>query len=181
MWAVQQIIVEQRPDVIIETGTWCGGSALFYACCMDGAGIDGMVVSIDITDYEDLGHKLPRHPKLTFITGDSAVDPGMDVSSRSVMVILDSDHHASHVTKELQCWAPYVSLGQYLIVEDTRCDQPEWMGTEAWTDGPGPSVALREWGIGAHGFMVDRAIQPQLTFHPGGYLRRVRRQRSLSH
>src|SRR5438132_2003738 len=34
-WVYQEIIVELRPDVIVETGTDLGGSALFFASVCD--------------------------------------------------------------------------------------------------------------------------------------------------
>jgi len=42
-----QVIRTQRPNLIIEVGTWKGGSALHMAECMTAADIDGEIVCVD--------------------------------------------------------------------------------------------------------------------------------------
>src|SRR5918999_4422763 len=61
LWVYQEIIAETRPELIVETGTWRGGSALFLASISDLLGL-GEVVSIDVApEREDY----PRHPRIT--------------------------------------------------------------------------------------------------------------------
>jgi cephalosporin hydroxylase len=171
LWTCQEIIVETRPDVIIETGTCLGGSGLFMAHLCDMLG-QGQVISVDITRNEGL----PEHPRLTYLTGDSAApDIVAQVKARipagaRVMVILDSDHRAPHVTAELAAYAELVTPGCYLIVEDGVVNGnpvlPEY--------GPGPLEALREFvAVNPH-FVIDRSRQRfLLTMNPDGFLRRV--------
>src|SRR6185295_12292789 len=47
LWVYQQILVDCRPDVLIETGTYHGGSALFFSSIARLAGLDMDVVTID--------------------------------------------------------------------------------------------------------------------------------------
>lgn len=194
LWTVQQIIVNHRPDVIVEAGTFLGGSALFYACVMDMLG-GGRVVTIDIPEcpchsgrirWEDLdsgNYQRPEHPRIEYVCGSSTDQDTFDKitagigEDEQVMVVLDSEHYMAHVAAELELWSPIVSIDQYLIVEDTNWDRPDWMGTEAVGRGQytkGPGAALREWLPTTDRFLVDRKVQPSLTFHPGGYLRCVR-------
>lgn len=117
------IIDTTNPDFVIETGTRAGGSALFF----EGYGI--YVVSIDVAPQ--FGKFPPRASRVTWVTG-SSTDPDIVefVKQRipdgaRVMVSLDSDHHAPHVKDEIACWAPLVTRGCYLVVEDACFDMWE--------------------------------------------------------
>jgi len=86
------------------------------------------------------------------------------------MVILDSDHKKDHVLGELQAYAPLVTKGMYLIVEDTNINgRPVFPGF-----GPGPGEAVDEFLAANRAFVRDPARERFfVTFNPGGYLRRV--------
>ena len=49
-WITQEIIVEQKPDVLVETGTKNGGSALIWAMIMREVNPNSRVITIDIVD-----------------------------------------------------------------------------------------------------------------------------------
>ena len=66
LWIYQEIIYETKPDLIVETGTFKGGSAHFMASILDLLG-DGEVITIDI-EYRPAR---PVHPRLTYLTGSS--------------------------------------------------------------------------------------------------------------
>jgi cephalosporin hydroxylase len=162
LWIYQEILYSTRPDLIIETGTSAGGSALFLASICDLLD-NGRVVSIDIRKQ-----KRPKHKRITYLNGSSlSVDVKTEKQGR-VMVILDSDHSKNHVLAELHKYAPLVSQGCYLIVEDTAT------GITSSEFGPGPAEAVAEFLQGNQDFIVDRDCEKfLLTFNPGGYLRRI--------
>ena len=167
LMAYQEILQEVRPDWIVESGTRFGGSAIFLGdmCRLLN---HGRVVSIDI--HADC---TPEHPHVTYVKGDSS-DPATAAQiapSGVVLVILDSDHHRAHVLKEMNLWSPFVSLGSYLIVEDTNLN-----GHPIDKQGqPGPWEAVEEWLPGHPEFARDRSREAfLLTANPGGYLRRMR-------
>lgn len=176
----QEIIMALRPDIIIETGTWYGGSGLFFAdmCELVGA---GRVLSIDKgTEPYPLTQRLaqlPQHPRLTYLTGDSA-DPATVAKAHAWadgatgLVVLDSDHSASHVLAELEEYHDLVSVGGFLIVEDTNVNGHPVRGDF----GLGPWEAVQAWlGVADHpAFVPDADVEPYITFAPGGYLRRLR-------
>ena len=166
MWAYADIILSARPDVLIETGTYRGGSALFFADMMDLAG-NGEVVTIDRARAGSVSHD-----RITYLSGDSAAmgaEMESYVGERSCMVVLDSDHHKSHVLAELEGMGCLVTSGQYLIVEDTN------LGHQVCPDflGDGPAEAIAEWLPAHPDFEVDATQERHgLTMNPGGWLRR---------
>lgn len=168
----QEILYECRPDLIIECGTWHGGSALYMAHLCD-LMQHGMILTIDINRWPGF----PQHPKIMYLTG-SSVDPNtikqaqMFASSfRKVMVILDSDHTKDHVLKELDAYSEMVTPRQYLIVEDTNIH-----GHPVRDDLPaGPFEAVEKWILKHDEFIIDKACERFLyTHNPNGFLRRMK-------
>jgi cephalosporin hydroxylase len=169
LWVYQEIIWRLRPGLVVETGTAFGGSALYLASMCDLVG-SGEVVTIDI----QLPAEPPAHPRLTYLTG-SSTDPEIvekvrsrAVGAQPVLVILDSDHSREHVRQEIRSYAPLVTPGSYLVVEDTCIRHPvlpDW--------GEGPWEAVQDFLAEDDRFVVDRGCEKfWLTFNPGGYLRR---------
>lgn len=167
----QEIIAGVRPDIILETGSWYGGSGLFFADVCDLIGW-GQVLSIDRANPQPY---LPQHPRLTFLGGDSVAPEIIAqvhewTAGATGLVILDSDHERSHVLAELEAYHDLVSLGSYLIVEDTNVN-----GHPVRSDfGPGPWEAVEEWLESHPEFVKDADSEPYVTFAPGGYLRRLK-------
>jgi cephalosporin hydroxylase len=167
LWIYQEIVHRTRPDVIVETGTHAGGSALYLASMMDV--IDhGRVITIDVAEMER-----PAHPRVTYLTG-SSTDPVIVDRARAeaggsrAMVLLDSDHSKDHVTAELAAYASLVPSGNYLVVEDTSAD----ILFDGF--GPGPHAAVEEFLSSSGDFVRDEECEKFLfTSQPGGYLRRV--------
>lgn len=171
MWMYQELISELRPAVVLETGTFRGGSALFLATVMDGLR-EGRVISVDVSHADDL----PRHDRVSYLTG-SSVDPAIiaavkaEIGAESrVLVILDSDHSRDHVLGEMEAYADLVPVGGYLVVEDTNVN-----GHPVWPDfGPGPMEAVDAFLARRSDFEIDPYRERLLsTANPRGYLRRV--------
>jgi len=171
LWVYQEIVVETRPELIVETGTYRGGSAHYLASICDLLG-SGEVVSIDIEPECD---DYPKHPRITYLAGRSSTDAGLltevraRADGRRTLVILDSDHSQAHVEAELEAYAPLVPLGCYLIAEDSNIGQirKDLM--------PGPLQAVETFLAQTDEFEIDREREKFLiTFNPSGYLRRVR-------
>jgi cephalosporin hydroxylase len=170
LWVYQELLHRLRPAMIVETGTASGGSALFLASMCDLLG-QGSIVTIDVEDKPGR----PEHERITYLTGSSTAPDirqqvGELVGDRApVLVILDSDHARDHVLEELRIYAPLVSPGSYVIVEDTNVN-----GHPVSPDhGPGPMEAVNDFLSESREFSVDRGQEKFfLTFNPGGYLRR---------
>ena len=180
MWMMQQLIVEVRPDFIIEAGTHFGGSALYFAHVLDGLELaDAKVLTIDIVDMtQQVSQIATWRNRVEFIQG-SSTDPSVvsqvrdRVQGKKVIVVLDSLHTKEHVLAELKAYSSLVSLGSYLIVEDTALDGIPLLPE----GGPGAAAATDEFlaSPDGMGFEVDSSREAYLvTLHPGGWLRRVR-------
>lgn len=171
LWIYQEMIAELQPDVIVECGTYKGGSAYFMAHMMDLVR-NGRVITIDIEKYPGL----PAHPRITYLVGSST---DADIVKRvhdsvrageSVMVFLDSDHSAAHVSKELELYHDLVTPGSYLVVEDTDLNGHPILPKH----GPGPMEAAQEFLRAHREFQIDPAREKlMLSFNPKGYLKRV--------
>jgi cephalosporin hydroxylase len=171
LWVYQEIIFAQRPELIVETGTYRGGSAFYLASICDLVGA-GEVVSIDVVPLRE---DYPAHPRITYLGGRSSTDPDVVAQVRGraqgkrVLVVLDSDHSQAHVEAELAVYAPLVQVGGYVIVEDSNIGQ---IRKDLL---PGPLQAIEAFLAGTDEFEIDRAREKFLiTQNPSGYLRRVR-------
>lgn len=170
LWIYQEIISEIQPDLIIETGTRFGGSAFFMAHLLDILG-KGEILTIDI----DRTLARPTHPRIRYVHGSSA-DRDLIESllanrpDERRLVVLDSDHSKAHVLRELELLGKYVSVGSYLIVEDTNINgHPTFQ-----TFGEGPYEAVAEFLETHEEFSIDETREKfLLTFNPRGYLRRT--------
>ncbi|MGE5538162.1 MAG: CmcI family methyltransferase [Gemmatimonas sp.] len=172
LWIYQEIIVEQRPEVIIECGTRFGGSAMYLASVCDLVG-SGRVISIDI----DPEARRPEHPRITYVEGSSTADSTLARvrelvnGATNCMVILDSDHSRDHVRREMEAYRGFVPVGGYMVVEDTNVNgYPTYP-----SHGPGPMEAVHAYLLDHDDFEVDRSRERFLmTLNPCGYLKRVR-------
>lgn len=174
-WVYQEIINIIRPDYIIETGTKVGGSALYLADICDIIN-HGEVITIDI----DKADKLPTHNRIAYLTGSSTDESIIDfikprIANKKVMVILDSDHSKEHVLKELEIYSKMVSVGSYLIVEDTNINLFPVRGlSEVEACLGGPLEAIKEFLKININFKIDRNCEKfYMTFSPLGFLVRI--------
>jgi cephalosporin hydroxylase len=178
LWMMQQIIYETRPDFIVETGTFKGGSALYWAYTLNGMGLENSrVITADIQDLTATAAGNPLWKKyVTFFKASSTApeivsEIARRVKGHKVLVTLDSDHTAAYVLSEMRVYAPMVTPGSYLVVEDTHMDGvPTDPGF-----GPGPLAAVQKFlkEGGSKDFEQDFSREAfVMTFNPGGWLKR---------
>lgn len=170
LWAECMIMEQTRPTVVIETGTYMGGSALYYAHHLEKLGLDSRVISIDLdlSKWQNAHniYTLPEARNLKYMIGRSSTDPRVLADLRldpddRVMVILDSDHRAGHVFEELKAYAPLVTSGCYLVVEDGFVDpndgperaireyfpsRPDWVHEDKWATFFGEDITYNTYG-----------------------------------
>jgi len=199
MVALQELIWEIKPDLIIETGIAHGGSLILSASMLamldmcdaieKGVTINPkeskrkvLGIDIDIRTHNRIaieGH--PMASRIQMIQGSSIAPDIIEqvyvvaANYSKILVILDSNHTHDHVLAELQVFAPLTSLGSYCCVFDTviedipKQDRP-------WGPGESPKTAVWEYLNTHPEFEIDKSIQHKLliTVAPDGYLRRLK-------
>ena len=201
MVAMQELIWEIRPDLIVETGIAHGGSLVLSASMLalldycdaaeaaevlDPARPQRRVLGIDIDIREHNRRAIEEHPlagRIDMIEG-SSVDPDVvrqvhrrAAEASTVLVLLDSNHTHEHVLAELEAYAPLVTPGSYCVVFDTIVeDMPAGSFPDRpWDKGDNPKTAVSEYLEGHPEFAVDEAMDHKLmiTVAPGGFLERL--------
>ena len=185
MIAMQEIIWDVRPDLIIETGIAHGGSLVYYASLCQLIG-HGEVLGIDIDIRPHNREAIESHPvygRIKLLEG-SSIDEGIAgqvhamAAGKRVLVVLDSNHTHDHVLAELDIYAPLVSVGSYCVVFDTVVeDLPSGLFQDRpWDVGNNPKTAVHEFLRRDDRFEIDHDIEAkiQITVAPDGYLRRVK-------
>ena len=192
--ALQQIIWDTRPDLVIETGIAHGGSLVLSASMLSlldvADGVDPRsstrkVLGIDIEIRAHNRMAINQHPlsfKIQMIEGSSISDEvvqqvrSIAADHKRVMVILDSNHTAEHVEAELAVYAPLVTDGLYCIVFDTVIENlpDDLYQDRPWAVGNSPMTAVQKFIRQSSDFRIDTSIDDriQLTVAPSGYLRR---------
>jgi len=169
-WVYQEIIFDIKPDIIIEIGSYEGGSALAFAHLCDAIG-KGMIISMDINNYI---HPLAKkHPRIKFLIGDACeLYPqvfNLCKDAKTILINEDSAHTYSNTLNILNKYSFLVTLGSYFIVEDSNCHHGLNVGPN-----PGPYEAILEFLNKNKKFISDREKESFLiTWNPRGYLKRV--------
>ena len=202
MVAIQEIIWEVKPDLIIETGIAHGGSLILSASMLaqldmieaieSGKTIDPKqskrkVLGIDIDIREHNKIEIEKHPmstRIKMIQGSSiayeVIDQVKNIANnfKCILVLLDSSHTHEHVLAELEAYAPLTSVNSYCVVFDTIVeDLPADMFPDCpWGPGDNPKTAVWQYIKNHPEFEIDKTIQNKLliTDAPDGYLKRIR-------
>lgn len=187
MVAIQEVIWECKPDLIIETGIAHGGSLILSASILQLIGGNGFVLGIDIDIREHNKKAIEEHPmasRIKMIQGSSiAGDILQQVREyvkdrKKILVILDSNHTHDHVLRELELYSKFVSKDSYLLVFDTIVEDLPVDATfgRPWGKGNNPKTAVHEFLRSNSDFEIDYGIQNKLLISvaPDGYLRRIK-------
>ena len=202
MVALQELIWQIKPDLIIETGIAHGGSLIMSSSMLSlldycdaieqGTMLDPKaprrrVLGLDIDIRAHNRAAIEAHPmanRIDMIEG-SSIDPAIIAQVQAiargyerVLVCLDSNHTHEHVLAELEAYAPLVSAGSYCVVFDTIVeDMPaEMFPDRPWGPGDNPKTAVWEYLKTHSEFEIDKQMDHKLLISvaPDGYLKRVR-------
>ena len=184
-----EIIWNVKPDVIIETGIKFGGSLLWNASqlvILEACGVidEGHVIGVDVKIPKEL-RTHPLFKKITMLKGSSTdkriVDHIKELikDKKRVLIFLDSYHSHSHVLQELKMYSPLVTLGSYIVVEDTGVQDlvsVRRTPRSQWRVGDSPRTAVWEFMKNNKEFVIDKDIEAKIlyTAYPDGYLKRIK-------
>ncbi|MGH9632992.1 MAG: cephalosporin hydroxylase family protein [Bryobacteraceae bacterium] len=186
---LQEVVHSIRPDVIIETGVYSGGSLLFYSTICSAIG-KGRIIGIDKHIEPETRKAFAAHRlggRIALIEGNSIAPETLRQvralirPDESVLVILDSHHAREHVAAELQLYAPLVTAGSYLLVADgIMRDLAGVPGGEASWAEDNPAAAAVEFAKHHPEFEQRQPewefnrspLQKNITYWPDGWLRR---------
>jgi cephalosporin hydroxylase len=202
MVAMQELIWQVKPDLIIETGIAHGGSLIMSASMLvlldmceaieAGTTIDPRqsrrkVLAVDIDIRAHNRAAIEAHPmasRIQMIQGSSiAPDIVAEVHAAArgyqrIMVCLDSNHTHDHVLAELDAYASLTSVGSYCVAFDSVVEDlpAEIFPDRPWGPGDNPKTAVWKYLESHPEFEIDRSVQNKLlvTVAPDGYLKRIR-------
>jgi cephalosporin hydroxylase len=202
MIAMQELIWEVRPDLILEFGIAHGGSLIMSAQMLatieyceavkSGEMVDpkkpkGRVLGIDIDIRSHNKTAIEQHPmanRIDMIQGSSIEQPIIDQvhayakDYKNILISLDSNHTHDHVLAELEAYANLTSINSYCVVFDTLIeDLPadyKW-ANRSWGKGNNPKTAVHKFLETNDNFIIDKNIDGKLLISvaPDGYLKRV--------
>ena len=199
--AVQEIIWDTKPDLIIETGIAHGGSICLSASLLALLELEDLrkndtsynnikerkVLGIDIDIRKHNKDKIKNHflaDKIEMIEG-SSIDLKIFEKVRklsqnfsNILLMLDSNHTEEHVLKELELYSPLVSKNSYCIVFDTVVANmdSEFSDNKPWNRTNSPKSAVKKFLKANKSFKVDRIIDQKLliSMAPGGFLKKIK-------
>jgi cephalosporin hydroxylase len=173
LWNYQEILYSLKPGLIIEFGTWAGGSAKYFATVMRSIGQPFKVLSVDI-DQSRL--KVNGDGDIRFMLASSlSAEVAAEIKHLRclfpgpVFAILDSDHSKTHVLAEMIALRSLLRTGDYLIVEDGNVNGHPVNHRH----GPGPYEAIRAYfRLHPEDYARDREREEKFGFThaPRGFL-----------
>ena len=158
-----EAIWETKPDTIVEIGTANGGSAIYFQDMLDLCNPGGKVITVDIRDRLSM----PKDPRIFYVIGDSTKKESAEIVKSlvrgKVMVTIDGNHDRIPVKWDLHNYSPFVTSGQYLVVEDCF--------THKGLFGPGEAL---EWFLNNHSDFVQthNCRRYMIGMTMGGWLKR---------
>ena len=189
MVAMQEIIWNVKPDLIIETGIAQGGSLIYYASLMEllettNVSIGGRIIGIDNDIRTHNRSAIESHPlfrRIDLIEGSSVNSSTRDQVSKkignagNILVVLDSLHTHEHVLMEMEMYQSFVSDKSYLVVFDTVIEfmKKDMFNDRPWGVGDNPLTAVYEFLKTNKQFSIDEEIHEklQISVAPNGYLK----------
>lgn len=169
--AMQELVWEVKPDLIIECGIAHGGSLILSASLLaildyaeavennkvlDPKDVKRKVLGVDIDIRSHNKAAIESHPmanRIDMIQGSSIAPEIIQQvheyakDYKTILICLDSNHTHDHVLAELRAYAPLTSKNSYCIVFDTVVEDLEdsLIVDRPWRQGDNPKTAVWQY------------------------------------
>jgi cephalosporin hydroxylase len=189
----EQLLWEERVDVVVEIGLRYGGSALWFRDRLrtlahyGRISSDPLVISVDVDiarGRENLARVDPGYAETIRLVEADVRDPLVVAQVHQhlpegarVLLIDDSAHRYDTTIATLRQFSSLVPVSGYVVVEDGHRDLPDMMPFDAPGQAHGVLAAIDDWlASGGAGRFVRRREQERyiVTSNPRGWLQRVR-------
>ncbi len=199
--AMQELVWEVKPDLIIECGIAHGGSLILSASLLamleyteavetssilDPSKAKRRVLGIDIDIRPHNKAAIESHAmanRIDMIQGSSIAPEIIKQvheyakDYKNILVCLDSNHTHDHVLAELEAYAPLTSKASYCVVFDTVVEdlEDDLIVDRPWKKGNNPKTAVFDYLATNKNFVIDKKIDNKLLISvaPDGYLKRL--------
>lgn len=196
-FVIQQMLWQEKPDLVIEIGTNTGGGAVFYYSIMSMYNKHAKVVTLDVKPCCENWNKRNNHRCEGCITGEkhplwtesgnihfiqgrvtdaetrAKVEPYVQ-AAKKVIVIEDASHRYPDTLQNIEAVHQWVSVGTYMLVQDTKMDR--FVAALKKKHGRykfGPMRAVDEFVAKHKNFVVDRKYEYLLySQHHRGFLKK---------
>ena len=189
--ALQEIVFQVKPTLIIETGFARGGSSILFASLLkmiNNEKDDNIkVLTIDIDFNKDCLLKVmaSQFGKYIHAIEGSSIDKKVfeqvveeSKTHDSIMVVLDSMHTKDHVDEELKLYSQLVSKGSFICVMDTAIGYlPEEVTSDRpWSPSNSPFQSAKNFVESNNNFISRDDIDHKLlvSVAKSGYIQRVK-------
>ena len=187
LMVIQDLIFKSKPDIIIETGVAHGGSLIFYSSLLSLLKVKNFkVIGIDIKIKKEnrnriLNSKVSKNIELietSSVNRETFNKLRLKTKNKRVLVILDSDHSASHVFEELEMLSQLIKKNNYIIVMDTSIEfinQKFINKGRKFRKGNSPYTAVKKFIKKNKNFKIDKSYENKsfISSCYSGFLKRI--------
>mmetsp|Transcript_20488 Transcript_20488/g.35217 ORF Transcript_20488/g.35217 Transcript_20488/m.35217 type:complete len:364 (-) Transcript_20488:592-1683(-) len=187
-WILQEIVFEVKPDLIIEIGTFTGGSAVFFSHMMEIYNTNARILTFDIRDVYQNYLSETRGPcpkciaanetslwkRVDFVQGDANTPENRALcrdrasKAKTVLVNIDGQHLYEDIKRDIENFHDFVTPGSYMIVQDTHL-------TRLYDHKPYAHKACEEFIATHPDWYMDRDREYLvISAHPMGFLKRLK-------
>ena len=171
------LMARLKPAAVIEIGTHEGGRALWLADTMQALGLAPSVLALDLNPPQGLDDPRIRVRSADALNlGAVLTEADLEMLGHPLLVIEDSAHDEETTGAVLDFFGPYLSTGDYIVVEDGLFQDPSDLRASGSDLAPPARATAAFLARRGEDYEIDTRICDRFgynaTFNPNGWLRR---------